>query len=465
MTGLPAGWCQAPLEEIITFSIGGLWGSAPGTASSDSTTVAVIRGADYRDWATKRAANAAVRSVSTKAARTRLLEQGNLVVEVSGGGPTQPVGRVVIIDDAALNSNQLPLILSNFCRRIVVNHEILPHFIYYQLLHKYACGETERFQTATTNIRNLNFGKYTAETIIKLAPRREQDRIIAAVEEQFSRLDAGVVALERARENLTRMRAAVLQAAVTDALKCTDQVMTSLADLLSAPLANGKSVPDGPANGFPVLRLTAVRDGWIDVTCSKKGAWTADKARPYIIRKGDYLVVRGNGSKHLVGRGAMVGVDSDVAYPDTLIRLRFDETAVVPAYAALIWNSMLVRNQIEGAARTTAGIYKVNQKDLGRVAFPVPSIEDQLRIHASADSALYAIGVLEAQVNVQLQRSDMLRSSILAAAFSGKLVAQDVSDEPARVLLARIAEEEMKSDGPKPRRSPAHPRLLKKATV
>ena len=98
-----------------------------------------------------------------------------------------------------------------------------------------------------------------------------------------------------------------------DALKCTDQRVTPLADVLIA-LANGRSVRDGPDSGFPVLRLTAVRDGWIDPTCSKNGAWTAVEAKQYMIRRGDYLVVRGNGSKHLVGRGAMVAVDAEVAY-------------------------------------------------------------------------------------------------------------------------------------------------------
>jgi len=67
-------------------------------------TAAVIRGADYRHWATNRAAGAAIRSVPIKAAETRRLSVGNLVVEVSGGGPTQPVGRVVLVDNAALQS-------------------------------------------------------------------------------------------------------------------------------------------------------------------------------------------------------------------------------------------------------------------------------------------------------------------------------------------------------------------------
>jgi type I restriction enzyme S subunit len=347
--------------------------------------------------------------------------------------------------------------------RVRTSEALSPGFLRYLLEHYARTRAFAHLTSGSTiahlpqeDLRNLPIG---------LPPRAEQERIVAAIEEQFSRLDTGVAALERARQNLRRMRTAALQAAVADAMKCTGQVMTPLADLLSAPFANGKSVPDGPSHGFPVLRLTAVREGWIDVSCSKKGAWTADEAKPYIIRKGDYLVVRGNGSKHLVGRGAVVGVDSEVAFPDTIIRLRFDEVVVAPEYVALIWNSTIIRNQIEGAARTTAGIYKVNQKDLGRVAFPVPTIEDQARIHASADSVLLAIGVLEGQVNAQLQRSDALRASILAAAFSGQLVVRDVSDEPATVLLARLAEEETKPNGQRPRRRPAYPRVDKKAAV
>jgi type I restriction enzyme, S subunit len=50
--------------------------------------------------------------------------------------------------------------------------------------------------------------------LIPMSPTDEQRRIVAAIEEQFSRLDAGVAALERVRTNLKRYRTAVLKAAV-----------------------------------------------------------------------------------------------------------------------------------------------------------------------------------------------------------------------------------------------------------
>ena len=60
-----------------------------------------------------------------------------------------------------------------------------------------------------TEVRNLEF---------RLAPKAEQTRIADLLDELFSRLDAGVVALERVRNRLRRYRSSVLKAAVEGAL-------------------------------------------------------------------------------------------------------------------------------------------------------------------------------------------------------------------------------------------------------
>jgi type I restriction enzyme S subunit len=59
--------------------------------------------------------------------------------------------------------------------------------------------------------------KALSEWCVPIAPTDEQRRIVAAIEEQFSRLDAGVAVLMRVRHSLQRLRAAVLQAAVNSA--------------------------------------------------------------------------------------------------------------------------------------------------------------------------------------------------------------------------------------------------------
>ncbi|MBB2924113.1 type I restriction enzyme S subunit [Cellulomonas cellasea] len=183
--------------------------------------------------------------------------------------------------------------------------------------------------------------------------------------------------------------------------------------------------------GFPVLRLTAIRDGRVDLEQSKEGAWTAEEARQFVVRSGDMLVVRGNGSRSLVGRAGVVGpVSAPVAYPDTLIRVRPSADIVSTRFLALAWHSTGVREQIEAAARTTAGIYKINQRDLASLVIPVPPLDEQRRI----------VDILEGH----LSRLDAADAYATAAArglgrASAAQLTQLVSDSDPTARLSALA--------------------------
>jgi type I restriction enzyme S subunit len=165
-------------------------------------------------------------------------------------------------------------------------------------------------------------------------------------------------------------------------------MLVPLRDLLIEKPANGRSVPT-LEGGFPVLRLTSIRDAQIDLAEFKLGAWSADQARPWLVREGDFLVGRGNGSLSLVGRGGLVPVvETAVAFPDTMIRLRVNPERCLGSYLSLMWGSPLVREQIERAARTTAGIYKISQGDLLGLQLVVPSLEEQRAVAAHLTDVL-----------------------------------------------------------------------------
>ncbi|WEB41223.1 restriction endonuclease subunit S [Streptomyces yunnanensis] len=161
--------------------------------------------------------------------------------------------------------------------------------------------------------------------------------------------------------------------------------LMKLKDLLSEPLINGRSVVTRD-DGFPVLRLTAIKPGGIDISEHKGGAWSRDQALPFLIKQRDFFVSRGNGSLDLVGRGAPVWESPiEVAFPDTMIRVRVRPDVISAAYLSRIWDSSYVRSQIERSVRTTSGIYKVNQRTLSEIKLWVPPLAHQSRISEVLD--------------------------------------------------------------------------------
>jgi type I restriction enzyme, S subunit len=268
---------------------------------------------------------------------------------------------------------------------------------------------------------------------IPIPPIAEQRRIVAALEEHLSDLDAAFVSLERARANIVRCSSAAREAAFRGFPN------VALGELLAAPLTNGRSVPTSEI-GFPVLRLTALSAGKVLLSERKVGAWSEAEARPHVVREGDFLIARGNGSLNLVGRGGIVGpVNDDVAYPDTLIRARVNTDRVLHDYLRHAWDSLSVRRQIESYARTTAGIYKINQGHIESVLIPLPpSLTEQRAIAAHLELQLDGLARVDSEIDTQLARGRQLRQAILKRAFEGKLVPQNPADEPASGLLARL---------------------------
>jgi type I restriction enzyme S subunit len=135
-----------------------------------------------------------------------------------------------------------------------------------------------------------------------------------------------------------------------------------------------------------VLRLTAIKSNNIDLGECKGGDWTEAEAKPFLVSEGDFLVSRGNGSKDLVARGGLVSATPmKVAFPDTMIRIRFRPDVMSARYLVRVWESPVVRDQIMASVRTTAGIYKVNQQALERLQIPVPPLGEQRRIADTLD--------------------------------------------------------------------------------
>jgi type I restriction enzyme S subunit len=151
------------------------------------------------------------------------------------------------------------------------------------------------------------------------------------------------------------------------------------------------------------------------------------------------LIERSN-TPELVGTAALFRGPRDWSiFPDLLIRVRPSDE-LLPEFLEIVLKARPTRRYFQQAAQGIAGsMPKIDQRDVENLEVPVPPLGEQTKIVAVMDKQLSIVDAMSAQIDRALRRSAALRRLILEHAFTGKLVPQDPSDEPASVLLERIA--------------------------
>ncbi|MET8373143.1 restriction endonuclease subunit S [Micromonospora profundi] len=425
MTDLPSGWAWVELSEVADIQ-GGIQKQAKRRPISNKYPF--LRVANVHRGKLDLADVHEVELFDGELERFKL-RRGDLLV-VEGNGSPDHIGRAATWDGSIENC-----VHQNHLIRVRPTAVLLHEFLELVWNSPLVARHLREVAASTSGLYTLSTRKLKSVRL-PLPPLAGQRRIVAALEDALSILDAGVASLAASSARLDALSRSSMDAILGSApIK-----QRKLGALLAEKMINGKSVPTR-VGGFPVLRLTALRGDEVDLAERKSGAWSSHEAQHYLVRQGDFLVSRGNGSLRLVGRGGLVSQDPDrdpVAFPDTLIRVRVDKSVVRPEFLALIWNSYRVRRQIEQMARTTAGIYKINQAMLLDVAIPVPEPDEQDRIIASWKAAVEGMQRLRAALVTATKRATQMRTSLLTTAFAGRLVSQDPTDEAASELLARI---------------------------
>ena len=437
---LPKGWEQATLGEIANWGSGGTPKSGESSFYDGEIPWAVI--GDLSDGEVHSTARC-ITQVGLEKSSAKIVPAGSLLLAMYGAS----IGKLGIAGvDMATNQAIAFAPPSSM---------IDSKYLFYYLLSQRDDLVREGKGAAQKNISQQIIKRWP----VPLAPLEEQRRIVAAIEEQLSRLDAAVGTLQSSARRIERCLQAVLHQMTSS------HAPVRLRDVLASGLTNGRSVPTR-SGGFPVLRLTALSEARVDLTQYKEGDWGRVEAEPFLVQQGDFLIARGNGSVSLVGRGSLVvDAPTPVAYPDTIIRARPDMKKIMPEYLRIVWSSLAVRRQIESRARTTAGIYKVNQGTLGAIEFPLPDMPTQQLLCAQWSNIEQQARHLMRTVAVSQRRSSTLRRSLLAEAFAGRLAPQDPSAEPAGALLARIrAEREAVEVTKSRRRSPRRTPIQRKRT-
>jgi type I restriction enzyme, S subunit len=284
--------------------------------------------------------------------------------------------------------------------------------------------------------------------LVPVPPLNEQRRIVAAIEEHLSRLDAADASLAAGMLRLDALRTATLRDAVNGGWP-----VVPLGEL-ALRLRNGVFVsrPAAEPPGTPIFRISAVRPLALDHEDVRYARNEVEHADEFFVEEGDLLFTRYSGNPDFVGACARVRtLAHPTLHPDKLIRVVLDRERVDPAFVELACSSGSTLNEIRTRRKTTAGQVGIAGGQLKTVPVPLPPLEEQERIVAEVEARLSALDALRASIERAQQRSRALRAAVLAKAFRGELVPQDPADEPADRLLARLRAE--REGEPTPRRT------------
>lgn len=284
---------------------------------------------------------------------------------------------------------------------------------------------------------NLN-ARSLAGLPIPLPPIPEQQRIVAAIEEQLSRLDAAESALQAVARKLDHLRHSTLVGALG-----AGWPTVPLDDCLVS-LRNGMFVsrPAQAPPGVPIFRISAVRAMRLDVDDVRYADVAPDSVEQYFVQEGDLLFTRYSGNPDFVGACAVVPVGVlPVLHPDKLIRGVVDRARFNPTFIALAVSVGAGRRAIEQRLKTTAGQVGIAGGQLKTVPILAPPLAEQDRIVVEIERRSSLIDAMVASVDAAIRRAAGLRQAVLWKAIKGTLVPQDPTDEPADVLLDRVLAE------------------------
>ena len=200
---LPSLFRVTNMGEIFADYIGGGWGND--VFSEDFPIEAsVIRGADFPKVWHYDVSSCPRRYHKSNNYKSRQLQDGDIVMEISGGTSEQPVGRTVLVTQDMINRfKDGKVICASFCKMIRLKKEIISsYFFYYWMHYLYDTRIIDRFQLQSTGIINFKFESFLRKGDVMIPPKKLQE----AFDEQIVPIFKEINQLAIQIDNLSRQR-------------------------------------------------------------------------------------------------------------------------------------------------------------------------------------------------------------------------------------------------------------------
>ncbi|WP_409421623.1 restriction endonuclease subunit S [Pseudaeromonas sp. ZJS20] len=463
-------WTNCSLDDLLIHVIGGDWGQDNDFSDDEYETVSCIRGSEFRNWRKVQGATAVPRKIKKSSLETRNLRPGDVLIEISGGGPDQPVGRTVLITEQVLKQLPYPAVCTNFLRLARPAKHISSSYLNYFLTKFHLSGEVIKYQGGSNNLRNLKFKEFSTITV-PCPSFAEQKEIADRLDKLLAQVEATQARLARIPDIIKQFRQSVLAAAVSGKLTkewrtpCQTQ---SINEELTAP-----SIWKKCSIGEIVNYVTSGSRGWAKYYSTEGELFIRSQdisSDRLIIEDAAFVILptKAEGTrtkvKHFdllititganVTKCALVDIDLDNAYVSQHVALiRLSDISNAKFLDLVLKAPNAGRKQLTTMAYG-GGKPGLNLQNIKDVTFALPSKDEQTEIVRRVEQLFAYADSIEQQAKAARERVDNLTQAILAKAFRGELTADwraanpDLisGDNSAAALLARIqAERQVKA--------------------
>ena len=437
MNQLPAGWEKTAIGEVAEIN------PRPSVeAPSDDTHVSFVPMAACEAETGRLDASESRQFGELRKKSYRHFEEGDVVVAKIT--PSMENGKAALaknlLGGQAFGTTEFHVLRpsSRMDARYVLHFVLQPSFR----------GDAARQMTGTAGQLRVP-AEFLRQASIPLPPLDEQQRIVDAIDEQLSRLDAGVASLQRARRNLARLRDSILRSAVQGRLVGQIPAERGVSQPIRSIMLRGDRPRPDPST------LRALPEGWAWLWLPELGELGRGKSKhrprndprlyggPYpFVQTGDVRNSGGRITSHSQTYSeeglaqsrlwptetVCITIAANIAdsalltypacFPDSVVGLIANPQVALPEFIEMFIRT--ARSRLDAFAPATAQ-KNINLRILSDVAVPVPPIEEQARIVDELSRYQSIIDKAETAVEGGFHRSRGLRRSVLRDAFAGRL--------------------------------------------
>jgi len=387
--GIPEDWKSLPLAHLVEKD-SGEWGIDNQESIPDGyIQVKILRNTDFKKWDSEKGKHAPARLISKTKSGKVILNEGDILIETSGGGPNQPLGRTILIDEESISNSLLPLTFSNFLARFRTKNNN-SKFLNYFLQRYYQSGLMKNFETQTTNLRNFDLKFFLKKFQIFFPNSKEQEKIVFIL----SNVDDLISSYNDIIETTKKLKKELMKQLLTKGMGhqklqkqkfcftyLKDEFPNSWNNVKIKDIANvvrgGSPRPagdpkyfDGPINWITVGELT--KDDFMFLNSTTKGLTVEGKRHSRALEKGTLVI---SNSGYTLGHPKILNIsgcinDGVAAFID----LDDQINPMFLYYSLKRWTKHL-RNVNQGVFQVN-----LNTEILGNLYLPLPKIDEQHRI-------------------------------------------------------------------------------------